>query len=115
MKNLFIATIDYKVAHKNSIDYKFLNADNLMDAMDEAETYLDTETVYLIKVAQADNAPCNVRGMKGFKSVTCTDLLTNRGHGWHRTDTAHREIAWKTTLWFDENNNASAVDMKQVG
>ena len=44
MKNKYIVAIDYSANYKPmTIDYKVLEADNLLDAMSEAESYLDTD------------------------------------------------------------------------
>ena len=49
MKNEYIVAIDYSASYKPmTIDYKMLKAENLLDAMNEAEQYMDKETVYLL-------------------------------------------------------------------
>ena len=51
MKNEYIVAIDYSANYKPmTIDYKMLKAENLLDAMNEAEQYMDKETVYLLKI-----------------------------------------------------------------
>lgn len=51
MKNEYIVAIDYRANYKPlTIDYKMLKAENLLDAMNEAEQYMDKETVYLLKI-----------------------------------------------------------------
>lgn len=42
MKNEYIVAIDYSANYKPmTIDYKMLKAENLLDAMNEAEQYMD--------------------------------------------------------------------------
>ena len=95
MKKSYIVAIDYRATYKPmTTDYKVLEADNLLDAMSEAESYLDTEKVYLLIIMQADKAGHKVKGMPGIRENTYIEQITNRGNGWHRTDAAHSETAW---------------------
>lgn len=87
MKKSYIVAIDYRATYKPmTTDYKVLEADNLLDAMSEAESYLDTEKVYLLNIMQADKAGHKVKGLPGIRENTYIDQITNRGNGWHRTD-----------------------------
>ena len=89
MKKSYIVAIDYRATYKPmTTDYKVLEADNLLDAMSEAESYLDTEKVYLLIIMQADKAGHKVKGMPGIRENTYIEQITNRGNGWHRTDAA---------------------------
>lgn len=75
MKNKYIVAIDYSANYKPmTIDYKVLEADNLLDAMSEAESYLDTEKVYLLNIMQADKADHKVRGLPGLKKNMAAEL-----------------------------------------
>ena len=57
MKNEYIVAIDYRANYKPlTIDYKMLKAENLLDAMNEAEQYMDKETVYLLKIMKRSGA-----------------------------------------------------------
>lgn len=68
MKKSYIVAIDYRATYKpTTTDYKVLEADNLLDAMSEAESYLDTEKVYLLIIMQADKAGHKVKGMPGIR------------------------------------------------
>ena len=68
MKKSYIVAIDYRATYKPmTTDYKLLEADNLLDAMSEAESYLDTEKVYLLIIMQADKAGHKVKGMPGIR------------------------------------------------
>lgn len=67
MKNEYIVAIDYSANYKPlTIDYKMLKAENLLDAMNEAEQYMDKETVYLLKRSPADT-PSAVRSRYGCR------------------------------------------------
>ena len=115
MKNKYIVAIDYSANYTPmTIDYKVLEADNLLDAMSEAESYLDTEKVYLLNIMQADKADHKVRGLPGLKKNIYTDILTNRGSGWHRTDAAHSETAFEHIMWVDENKNVECTRINEV-
>ena len=95
MKNEYIVAIDYRANYKPlTIDYKMLKAENLLDAMNEAEQYMDKETVYLLKIMKRSGAAHKVKGVDA-REATYTDVLTNRGNGWHSTDVAHCEQPWR--------------------
>jgi hypothetical protein len=115
MKKSYIVAIDYRATYKPmTTDYKVLEADNLLDAMSEAESYLDTEKVYLLNIMQADKVGHKVKGLPGIRENTYIDQITNRGNGWHRTDAAHSETAWSHTMWVDESKNAQHIDSNEV-
>ena len=66
MKNEYIVAIDYRANYKPlTIDYKMLKAENLLDAMNEAEQYMDKETVYLLKIMKRSGAAHKVKGVDG--------------------------------------------------
>lgn len=115
MKKSYIVAIDYRATYKPmTTDYKVLEADNLLDAMSEAESYLDTEKVYLLNIMQADKAGHKVKGLPGIRENTYIEQITNRGNGWHRTDAAHSETAWSHTMWVDKSKNAQHIDSHEV-
>ena len=37
------------------------------------------------------------------REATYTDVLTNRGNGWHSTDAAHCEQPWMSQMWMYSN------------
>ena len=48
MKNEYIVAIDYRANYKPlTIDYKMLKAENLLDAMNEAEQYMDLSLIHI--------------------------------------------------------------------
>ncbi len=97
----FIAYIDYKASYAPlTIEYKALNATNILDAMNEAEQFLDKEKVYLITVMERKRAKRAAGWPKGSKAVVYRDILTNRGCGWHSTDEAHSEQAFEHECWY---------------
>lgn len=77
-------------------------------------SYLDTEKVYLLNIMQADKADHKVRGLPGLKKNIYTDILTNRGSGWHLTDAAHSETAFEHIMWVDENKNVECTRINEV-
>ena len=103
MKNKYIVAIDYSANYKPmTIDYKMLKAENLLDAMNEAEQYMDKETVYLLKIMKRSGAAHKVKGVDA-REATYTDVLTNRGNGWHNTDAAHCGQPWMSQMWVYNN------------
>lgn len=91
----YIAIIDYKASVKNGFDHVALEANNLLDAMNEAENLL-TDDVYLVDIAEKSGKSEKI---KGCKETPFTEVLRNRGHGWHRCDSEHGEhpVTWKMT------------------
>ena len=89
----YIAIIDYKANVKNGFDHITLESKNLMDAMNEAEKLL-TDDVYLVDIAEKSG---KTEKVDGGKETPFTDILRNRGNGWHRCDAAHGEYPaiWK--------------------
>ncbi|WP_425365387.1 hypothetical protein, partial [Gemmiger formicilis] len=83
-----------------TLDYKVLNAANILDAMNEAEQYLDKEKVYLITVMERKSSKPAAGWMRGTKVGTYRDVLTNRGYGWRSTDEAHSEQAFEHECWY---------------
>ena len=61
--------------------------------MTEAETLL-TDDVYLVDIAEKSGKTEKVDGCKETKF---TEILRNRGNGWHRCDSDHGEnpVTWK--------------------
>lgn len=89
----YIAVIDYKSTVKNGFDHIPLVAKNLLDAMTEAETLL-TDDVYLVDIAEKSG---KIEKVDGCKETKFTEILRNRGNGWHRCDSTHGEgsVTWK--------------------
>lgn len=88
----YIAVIDYNAALKKGFGHIQLEAKTLLDAMSEAEQYMD-DTVYLVRIAEKNS---KARKISDYKKTLFTEILTNRGNGWHRNGDAHSE---STTTW----------------
>ena len=74
----YIACLDYKASYAPlTLDYKVLNAANILDAMNEAEQYLDKEKVYLITVMERKLLSMNV-GTYLMEVYCLTDTLKGR-------------------------------------
>lgn len=89
----YIAVIDYNAALKKGFGHIQLEAKTLLDAMNEAEKLL-TDDVYLVDIAEKSG---KTEKVDGGKETLFTDILRNRGNGWHRCDAAHGEYPaiWK--------------------
>lgn len=83
----YIVVIDYKAQH-GGLEYKTLKAENILEAMREAEMMFN-ETVYLINIAE------KTRETSG-DCIVYKEVLTTRGHeNWHMCDKAHSEVPAK--------------------
>lgn len=66
--------------------FKTLKADNLIDAMVEAESYFN-ETTYLINIAEKTSEV-----NEEIEGIVYKEILTTRGNkNWHKCDVAHSE------------------------
>ncbi len=80
--------------------YKALTAENLLDAMTEADSHFD-DTTYIITIAEKTGT-YDIE----TKSIIYKEILSSRSEGnWHRCDSAHHEtpfaIAYDSEIiWF---------------
>ena len=97
MKKTYTAHVDYKANTGKMFGHFTLAADNLLDAMSEAEQYL-TDEAYLVTISENEKT---LSIHKEWKETLHNEILTNRGNGWHRTDESHseRQICWKETIF----------------
>lgn len=89
----YIAIVDYKANTRKGFEHVELAAQNLLDAMNEAETLFDEE-IYLVDIAEKVG---KTEKVDGHKETKFTEILRNRGNGWHRCDSMHGEspATWK--------------------
>ena len=84
----FLAVIDYKASKGYSGFEKVdLHSNDLISAMSECEKLL-CEDVYLIRIAKKTGKTMRINGEKVAKY---TEILCNRGSGWHACDNEHCE------------------------
>lgn len=93
----YIVCVDWKAGYSSGFDYYPLKSDNILDAMEEAEQYIN-ENVYLITVMEKQKGVKRVKGCPDVKEMTYTDVITNRGNGWHRTNDKHSEVPFTTQI-----------------
>lgn len=87
----YTAVIDYK-ASGSGLKPQVLEAQTIIEAMNEAEELLD-ENVYMITIIAKDGKTSTQGRVKKTEYVT---VLANRGSGWHAADEKHYERA---TRW----------------
>ena len=91
----YIIVIDYKASSDKSFRQVTLEAQNILDAMNEAEQHIN-DSVYLIVLAERTGKTDKIPGGKvsHFK-----EILVNRKSGWHVCDQKHGESAatWRLT------------------
>lgn len=97
----YIMTLDPKSCGANNVlgfykalgcdlYYKTMSANNILDAMTEAEEYFN-ETTYIITIAQKTG-----ESDSDTEGVVYKEVLTTRGNGaWHKTDKDHSETPAK--------------------
>lgn len=64
----YIVCVDWKAGYSSGFDYYPLKSDNILDAMEEAEQYIN-ENVYLITVMEKQ------KGVKRVKGCPAEDLI----------------------------------------
>ena len=91
MKKEYVAYIDFKAGHSESIRYEKLRADNVIDAMREAEA-LFNEDVYLIDLMESGAVrKTKEDGMTHIRTSYHEILCTRDGERWHLHDAKHYE------------------------
>ena len=94
MKKEYVAYIDFKAGHSESIRYEKLRADNVIDAMREAEA-LFNEDVYLIDLLESGAVrKTKEDGMTHIRTSYHEILCTRDGKRWHLHDEQH----WETSI-----------------
>ena len=88
----YIAVIDPKAEYHRGFKFQELEAKDITEAMNEAETLMD-ETTYLVKIALKIGKAVIVHGVR---KTYFLEALTNRGNGWHVNDQKHSE---RTVTW----------------
>lgn len=89
---------DYATENKNHYVCVFLNSENILNAMNEAEK-LFNENVYFIRIMENVGKNENTSGLRKAKY---NEILCNRGEGWHVCSLKRGEHAIQ---WECETNN----------
>lgn len=91
MKKEYVAYIDFKAGRSESIRYEKLRADNVIDAMREAEA-LFNEDVYLIDLMESGAIrKTKEDGATHIRTSYHEILCTRDGERWHLHDAKHCE------------------------
>lgn len=81
----YMVSIDWKASYRNTIDRQMLNANNIFEAMKEAES-LYSENAYLIRILE------KTEEVQENEFLVYADRMTSRSRGnWHLTDAEHHE------------------------
>ena len=97
MKKEYVAYIDFKAGHSESIRYERLNSDNVIDAMREAEAFFD-DRVYLIDLLESGAIrKTKEDGTTHIRTSYHEILCTRDGKRWHLHDEQHLEISCFST------------------
>lgn len=93
----YMVSIDWKASYRNTIDRQMLNANNIFEAMKEAEELHD-ENVYLIRILE------KTEEVQENEFLVYEDRLTSRSRGnWHLTDAAHSEHLFPAVCHVESN------------
>lgn len=91
----YMVSIDYRAGYRNAIDFQLLNADNIFEAMQEAEKLHD-ENVYLLRILEKTGE------VHENEFLVYADKLISRSRGnYHLSDKEHGEVAFDA-LWHVE-------------
>ena len=86
----FVCYIDYISGNNPSVDYWYMDAEDLFSAIMEAENAISpiAEKVYLCRIMKRVSVMHKVDGMIVYDAIMCT-----RGHdNWHVNDPDHDEL-----------------------
>lgn len=89
----FMIVVDNKAEYKGNapFDYEMMEAKTVIEAMTEAEDYIDNAT-YLVKILQK-TGEVDPEGL----GIIYSAILCNRTNGWHTNDTKHSETEFEAT------------------
>lgn len=89
----YMISIDYRACYKPmTIDYRMIEAENILDAMRIADKFFDKETVYLMTIMEKTGE------VQDNEFLVYEDKLTSRNRGnWHLTDAEHSEQPFTKT------------------
>ena len=93
----YMISIDWRASYRNTIDRQMLNADNIFEAMQEAEKLHD-ENVYLLRILEKTDE------VQENEFLVYEDKLTSRSRGnGHLTDAAHNEHLFPALYHVESN------------
>lgn len=88
----FVLYIDRNACAKVPYEYRELKAQNITEAMIEADKMMQDDPYYLIRIMEKAGKVKPVEGCSGWKQVPYKATFCNRGaHGWHPNTTEYSE------------------------
>ena len=101
MKKQYVLYIDYRVRHNPTYEYLLLKAENLQEAIVEADRIHDIDTMYLVRLMEKRGKVEKVES--GVKVQTYKAMIEKRSTKWENMETSHevgRYIS-KYGEWFE--------------
>lgn len=102
MKKQYVLYIDYRANHKPaSYEYFLMDAENLKEAIVEADKIHNVDTMYLVRLMEKSGKAEKVES--GVKVQTYKAMMEKRSTTWANMETSHEVKRYKAKYgeWFD--------------
>ena len=101
MKKQYVLYIDYRVKHIPSYEYLAMDAENLQDAIVEADKIHNADTMYLVRLMEKSGKVEKVES--DLKALTYKAIIEKRSTKWKTMETSHsvKRYISKYGEWFD--------------
>ena len=101
MKNQYVLYIDYRTSHKPAYEYAVMEAENLQEAIVEADRIHDIDTMYLVQIMEKIGKVEKVES--DIKARTYRAILEKRSTKWDTVESLHsvKRCFSKYGEWFD--------------
>ena len=102
MKKQYVLYIDYRVKHNPSYEYLVMDAENLQEAIVEADRIHDIDTMYLVRIMEKIGKVEKVES--DIRAQTYKAMMEKRSTKWANMETSHEVIRYMTKKygeWFD--------------
>lgn len=87
----YVLYIDRNATAKVPYEYRELTAQNITDAMIEADKMMQDDPYYLIRIMEKSGKVKPVDGCSGWKQVPYKAVFCSRSHGWHPNTAEYSE------------------------
>lgn len=101
MKKQYVLYIDYRVNHKPPYEYLLMDAENLQEAIVEADKIHNVDTMYLVRLMEKSGKVEKVES--GLKAQTYKAMMEKRSTKWAKMETSHEVNRYMSKYgeWFE--------------